>query len=538
MPEETVKTKNNPDEKIIVRCEGHSFYYPISDILRLITGAVPREQDRTEIPDQTEHGGFLHTRSEEEWKPGMKEIVCEAEGVVPSGWTILIRSRVSEEVVETYLDAAFTSDPPWTRLSKHDMVKRISGPVRICRSREEIPVPLNREVKRQLYELLSGMLRRRAPWGSLTGIRPTQVARELLTEEEMTEIYGVRKDKAHLAFLTRDAEDQVLDNSDPENLHVYIGIPFCPTRCAYCSFVAQEAPRKTSLLPSYVDAMLHEMALVLPHIPGKVETLYVGGGTPTVLDETLLQKLMEGITGNSAFANVKEVCVEAGRPDTITEGKLRVLREAGITRICINPQTLCDATLLRVGRRHTAEDFVRAFEMARSMGFSIINTDLIAGLPGESAEEFCASMDRILELAPENVTVHSLSKKRRSDLLREEILQKEKEELSSMETMLGYAFSSLTKAGYAPYYLYKQKDTLGGHENVGYQKDGTPCLYNVAMMSDRRSVLSFGAGGMSKRVFPGGNGDVRVERCPCIKDPIQYIGNVDQMAEKKQIFFQ
>ena len=229
--------------------------------------------------------------------------------------------------------------------------------------------------------------------------------------------------------------------------------------------------------------------------------------------------------------------MEAGRPDTITEGKLRILRDAGITRICINPQTLCDATLLRVGRRHTAEDFVRAFKMAREMGFTVINTDLIAGLPGESAEEFCASLDWILDLGPENVTVHSLSKKRRSDLSREEILLQEKEDLRKMETMLTYAFSELTKAGYEPYYLYKQKDTLGGHENVGYQKEGTPCLYNVAMMSDRRSVLSFGAGGMSKRVFPGVSDDVRVERCSCIKDPIQYIANVEAMAQKKREFF-
>ena len=496
--------------KIIVVCEGHEYYYPISDILRLFAGAIPRQDGNT--------------------------IVCDAGRILPDGEVIEIRSRVTEENVETYVAS---------RSSCEEAPRTITA-------RKALALPPKREVKRQLYEVLSARLGKTFPWGSLTGIRPTQVARELTSEKDMSSIYGVREDKAHLAFLTRDEEDRVLDSSAADSLHVYIGIPFCPTRCAYCSFVAQEAPRKTSLLPSYVDAMLREMELVLPHIPQKIETLYVGGGTPTVLDETLLRKLMAGISGNSAFGEVKEICVEAGRPDTITEGKLRVLREAGITRICINPQTLCDATLLRVGRKHTAEDFVRAFTMAREMGFSIINTDLIAGLPGESAEEFCASLDRILALAPENVTVHSLSKKRRSDLTREEILLQEKEDLKNMETMLGYAFAELSKAGYTPYYLYKQKDTLGGHENVGYQKGGTPCLYNVAMMSDRRSVLSFGAGGMSKRVFlekkeekngersgglPPLGENVRVERCPCIKDPIQYIAKVTEMAEKKREFF-
>ena len=215
------------------------------------------------------------------------------------------------------------------------------------------------------------------------------------------------------------------------------------------------------------------------------------------------------------------------------------MREHGITRICINPQTLCDATLTRVGRKHTAEDFVKAFNLAEKMGFSIINTDLIAGLPGETAEEFCDSLRKIIELSPENITVHSLSKKRRSSLSREEIVKQEKEELERIEKMLSFAAEKLLEAGYVPYYMYKQKDTLGGHENVGYSKDGTECLYNVAMMSDQRSVLSFGAGGMSKRVFFESE-DVlhaRVERCPCIKDPIQYIAKVNEMAEKKASFF-
>ena len=398
---------------------------------------------------------------------------------------------------------------------------------------------MNREVKRQLYFLLSKHFRKTFPWGSLTGIRPTQVARELSEEKEMTEIYGVREDKAKLAFLTKDNEDRILHASDPSALHVYIGIPFCPSRCSYCSFVAQEAPRKTALLPSYIDAVLSEMDTVLPRIGPSIETLYIGGGTPTVLPEDLFEKFIGGVFSHPEFSSLSEVCVEAGRPDTITEKKLQVLLDHGVKRICINPQTLCDETLVRVGRKHSARDFLDTYSMAKKMGFSVINTDLIAGLPEESYEEFCDSLRRIIELSPENITVHSLSKKRRASLTREEIVRQEEEELSRIEKMLSFASGKLVEAGYFPYYMYKQKDTLGGHENVGYAKEGTECLYNVAMMSDQRSVLSFGAGGMSKRVFPEGEDmlHVRVERCSCIKDPIQYISNVKAMAEKKVGFF-
>ena len=507
MRNEDATNKNHPagvgdkSPKILVRCIGHEFYYPISDILRLFTGEIPRTEENC--------------------------VVCEAGAMAsvigPSSEDLVLISSISETRIETYSEKCTSEDDP----------------LRIVIDKEDMFLPSNREVKRQLYFLLSRLSGRSFPWGSLTGIRPTQVARELSSEEEMTKIYDVRHDKAHLAFLTRDREDLVLKATDPDSLHVYIGIPFCPSRCAYCSFVAQEAPRKTALLPQYVDAVLSEMDMVLPKIEGKIETLYIGGGTPTVLSEELFEKFIKGVFSHKEFQNLKEVCVEAGRPDTITEKKLQVLIDAGVKRICINPQTLCDATLTRVGRKHTAEDFVKAFNLAGKMGFSIINTDLIAGLPEETAEEFCDSLRKIIELSPENITVHSLSKKRRSSLSREEIVKQEKEELERIEKMLSFAAEKLLEAGYVPYYMYKQKDTLGGHENVGYCKDGTECIYNVAMMSDRRSVLSFGAGGMSKRVFFGSEDKlhVRVERCPCIKDPIQYIAKVNEMAEKKVSFF-
>lgn len=493
--------------KIIVRFEGHAFYYPVCDVLRLFTGEIPKEEEGRVVCDAT--AVF----------PGREELFS-SEGVLN------IVSRVSGKSVETFVEGA-----PQFHADNKDQA-----------------LPPNREVKRQLYFLLSGLLEKHFPWGSLTGIRPTQVARELLSEEDMHEIYGVRRDKAHLAFLTRDREDAVLSRSPSEMLHVYIGIPFCPSRCSYCSFISQEAPKKTELLPGYVDAVLKELDLVLPKITSKIETLYIGGGTPTVLPEVLFEKFMRGVLSHPEFKEIKESCVEAGRPDTISEQKLSILSELGVRRICINPQTLCDATLQRVGRKHSAKDFADVFEMARSMGFPVINTDLIAGLPGETTEEFCESLMKIIELRPENVTVHSLSKKRRSSLKREEVVRSEDAGIERVEEMLSFASRKLMEAGYAPYYMYKQKDTIGGHENTGYCFDGTECIYNVAMMSDLRSVLSFGAGGMSKQVFlssPAENdssgastANVRIERCPCIKEPTQYISEVGAMAERKIRFFE
>lgn len=476
---------------LTIRLSGHEHFYPLCDVARLFTGSIPRVED-----------GEIH---------------------VDTDYDATIESKLREGKVSTLLTDGFAE---------------LTEAQRSITEQEDLPS--SRECKRQLYVLLSRMLNKTFPWGALTGIRPTQVAREVSCEDDLTHIYGVREDKAKLAFATMHGEDEVLDTTDPDGLHIYIGIPFCPTRCAYCSFVAQEAPRKTKLLPSYVDAMLKEMDLVLPKIERPIETLYIGGGTPTVLEDELFARFIRGVFSHKEFSNLRELTVEAGRPDTITERKLQALRDAGITRICINPQTLSDATLLRVGRKHTAEDFRNAFKLARSMGFDIINTDVIAGLPGESSEEFCDSLKQLIELAPENITVHSLSKKRRADLSREDVLREQEEELSKMEKMLTFSSGVLQEAGYKPYYLYKQKDTLGGHENVGYQKGNTSCVYNVAMMSDQRSVLSFGAGGMSKRVFAGEDGNpshVRIERCPCIKDAIQYVENVEKMAAKKVLFF-
>ena len=500
MHQQKPEPSDNNQNRIIVRLDGHAYYYPVCDVLRLFTGEIPREEEG--------------------------QVVCAAGSLASSdlfssGKALVLVSRVSNERVETVF----------------------RNKEQISVDRKDLTLPLNREVKRQLYFLLSRITGKTFPWGSLTGIRPTLVAREVGSEDELVENYGVRKDKAHLAFLTKEREDLVLDASSPDALHIYIGIPFCPSRCSYCSFISQEAPKKRDMLPSYVDAVLREMDLVLPRIGYKIESLYIGGGTPTVLPEVLFEKFIKGVFSHPELSVVKEICVEAGRPDTITEKKLQVLRDNGVSRICINPQTLCDATLERVGRKHSAADFVSAFRMAKKMGFTIINTDLIAGLPGETASEFRSSLCEIISLSPENITVHALSKKRRSSMKREEVVRSEEEDLQDVGSMLSFASEKLLSEGYVPYYMYKQKDTIGGHENIGYCREGTECIYNVAMMSDMRSVLSFGAGGMSKRVFPDTSSSedtvphVRIERCPCIKEPSQYIRDVEIMAERKIRFF-
>ena len=488
--------ENEGNNRIILRLQGHTFYYPVCDVLRLFTGEIPKEEE-----------GY---------------VTCGSGTLTDLPEILTIISTVTDEYIGTYIEEKTGKSFPEIRVLKKDLT-----------------LPPNREVKRQLYLLLSEITGITFPWGSLTGIRPTIVAREVASPSDLTSMYGVREDKAELAFLTMENEDRVLKGSSEDSLHIYIGIPFCPSRCAYCSFVAQEAPKKTAMLPSYVEAVLKEMDLVLPNITQPVETLYIGGGTPTVLEDVLFEKFIRGVFSHKELTALREVCVEAGRPDTITERKLAVLLENGVRRICINPQTLCDATLERVGRRHSAEDFTGAFEMARKMGFSIINTDLIAGLPGETADEFCDSLTRIIALSPENITVHALSKKRRSSMKREEVLRAEEEDIRRIGKMLAFSSETLLKSEYVPYYMYKQKDTMGGHENVGYCREGTECIYNVAMMSDRRSVLSFGSGGMSKRVFMknGDTSDIRIERCPCTKDPNQYITNVEEMADKKIRFF-
>jgi len=401
-----------------------------------------------------------------------------------------------------------------------------------------------REIKRQLYRQLSELTGYQFPWGSLTGIRPTQVAAEALracpsigeAREMLTSHYFVSPDRADLALQTARAEESLLSRIPTGSAMVYLGVPFCPTRCAYCSFIAQDAVHKAKLLGPYVDAVISETTVFFNQ-PGHelpISAVYVGGGTPTSLPADLFARFLQGTLNRLPLLPGAEITVEAGRPDTITAEKLQIIQNNKTTRLCINPQTFHDATLERIGRRHTTRQTVEAFKLARSMGFQSINMDLIAGLPGETPEDFADSLDQALALAPDSITVHTLALKRSSRLQQERLTTGNHHGLPdpALADMLNKARQKLADAGLLPYYLYRQKDVAGGLENTGFARPGEGSIYNVGMMSDRCSIIGLGSGAMSKKVT-----GTRVERLGNPRDIADYIRRINELAEKKAALF-
>ena len=392
-------------------------------------------------------------------------------------------------------------------------------------------LPVNRQVKRDLYALLSEKTSITVPWGCLTGIRPTVVAaEENFDPRALIEKYFVREDKAGLACECARLETQIAAQAS-QKLNVYTGVPFCPGRCEYCSFIAQDVTKHLDRLHDYAKALILEMNTLAPYIDQTPGTIYMGGGTPTVFDDNDMSMVLEAMNESFRAGEETEFTVEAGRPDTITEGKLRAMRDNGVGRICINPQTMRDETLRKINRAHTAADIVRTYELARKMGFDVINMDLIAGLKYETADDFLESVKTIAALDPENITIHTLYKKRRAGMSREDVLNAGGR--GDVDKAVREAYDFLADRGYVPYYMYRQKDTELGLENTGFCKPGTHNVYNVAMMSYDSNVLSVGAGAMSKRAFPDG----RYERCPNVKDVSLYIKEAQECAEKKISFF-
>ena len=398
---------------------------------------------------------------------------------------------------------------------------------------------IGREVKRSLYIALSDITGMKMPWGCLSGIRPTLVASEERSAEDLTKKYLVREDKAALGFETALEENRLLGVIPPEDLNIYVGVPFCPSRCSYCSFISQDISHHMKRLGEYGQALEKEIRTLAPFINRRISSLYMGGGTPTVFDDAQFESILDCIFSNLKIGDGCEVTIEAGRPDTITERKLDAMRSHGISRICINPQTMRDETLEKLGRRHSSADIIRAYVQASKRGFEVINMDLIAGLPHETGDDFVRSVMKLIELGPANITVHTLYKKRRATLSRETVLDRD-DSRGDIDSAVSEGYRLLYEAGYHPYYLYRQKDTGHGLENTGFAKKGTECLYNVAMMSDARDVLSFGAGGMSKRCFEQEEttSKHRVERCPTVKDVLTYIERSDEAARRKAAFFE
>lgn len=392
---------------------------------------------------------------------------------------------------------------------------------------------LKRVFKNQLYEILSKKANKTLPWGSLTGVRPTKFARDLVERKEikphlitetLVKDYHTSIEKAKLVVQIMNNQKCIIKNDNLVDL--FINIPICPTRCNYCSFISNELWTVKDKVDTYLACLEKELEAVKKVIADKayiVRTIYIGGGTPSVLTAEQLDGLLSRIN-----YPVTEFTVECGRADTITREKLEVLKKYGVTRICINPQTFCEATLKRIGRKTTNKQVFDAYMLAMEFDF-VVNMDLIAGLSGERLGIFKRTLNTTLELYPQNITVHTLSVKNASQIRGQEIKYAE-----DVPKMVEFAQKTLMENGYKPYYLYRQKHQVGGLENVGYFRDENVCIFNIDSMEDVSSIIAIGAGAISKRVF---NLENRIERQPNCKFINDYIDRIDEMIEKKVRFF-
>ena len=354
------------------------------------------------------------------------------------------------------------------------------------------------------------LLHYRPSWGMLTGVRPSKVATELLllgksksrVKRTLAADYLVIPKKAALATEVALLEQQIIGTPDKRDCSVYISIPFCPTRCTYCSFVSYTSKRLLSLIPAYLELLKREVAAKLALIRElglRVKTVYIGGGTPTILTAPQLRELLETVRAGLDVSTLEEYTLESGRPDTIDAEKMAIAKAYGVTRVCVNPQTLCDEVLRGVGRGHNSEDFYRAYTIARESGIKCINTDLIVGLPADTFTTFSATFDEILRLDPENITVHTFCVKKAAEILRQD---------NRVYNLRGgdagkcvdYSQIRAADAGYRPYYMYRQKNMVGNFENVGFAKEGTEGLYNIYMMEEVHSIFAAGAGAVTKLV--------------------------------------
>ncbi|HWR22146.1 MAG TPA: coproporphyrinogen dehydrogenase HemZ [Feifaniaceae bacterium] len=409
------------------------------------------------------------------------------------------------------------------------------------------PLLIKRQEKRAMKIALFRALRELEPdvplpWGSLTGIRPTKLLRELTEdfgEQEALRIFSeefdVMPQKAALAAKTTEVQRPILKSVRPDSVSLYIGVPYCRTRCMYCSFPSVVSGDR-GVPDAYFDALLQEISLsaaIIKDAGFHVRSTYVGGGTPTVLSADQLTRLLEH-TGNCYGGFGMELTVEAGRPDSLNEEKLRALHAAGAGRISLNPQTMQPETLKRIGREHTPEELIAIYRLAREIGFQSINMDVIAGLPGEGASEFLDTLQQIEALGPDNLTVHTLAIKR-SSRLKERIEAYPLPGAAEAERMVEFGMEYAQSMGMRPYYMYRQKYMRGNLENVGYAVPGRECVYNVDMMEEAVSVMAHGAGSMTKRVFAGR--DLRVERLPAPKDIVTYLNKLSAFMENKKALF-
>lgn len=394
-------------------------------------------------------------------------------------------------------------------------------------------------LKQEYYKMLCEYTGKTLPWGDLTGIRPTKIPMAFLEEGKdeafirryMKETYFASDEKIDLSIGIAKRELKLLENIDYENGYsLYVGIPFCPSTCLYCSFTSYPLGMWKERIDEYLDALEKEIAFTAERFKDRhLNTIYIGGGTPTTLEPYQLRRLIQKIKSSFDLSHCLEFTVEAGRPDSITREKLEVLREEGIFRISINPQTMKDETLQIIGRHHTVAQTVESFQLARELGFDNINMDLIIGLPNETIEDVRATMERIKELAPDNLTVHSLALKRAARL---NMFREAYRDLTFENTWETVALTAdyAKKMGLEPYYLYRQKNMAGNFENVGYAKPGKAGIYNILIMEEKQTIMALGAGATTKFVFDKGR---RIERVENVKDVTNYLERTDEMIEKK-----
>ena len=403
-------------------------------------------------------------------------------------------------------------------------------------------VRLTRRILQQSYYLAAVQLLPEAPpWGALSGVRPTKLAtkvlleggRELDADRMLRDVYFVTPERRRLCL---DASRHTLEAARllaPDDLSLYIGIPFCPTRCAYCSFVSESVERFGEFLPPFLDCLIREIeytGALLKRSGWHIRSLYIGGGTPTTLSTPQMTRLLDAIGTHFDLSRSLEFTVEGGRPDTLDLAKLRAIRAGGATRISINPQTMSDSVLRAIGRRHTAAETVEAFQMAREAGFDDINMDLIAGLPGDTPASFSETVRQVLALEPSNVTVHTLALKKGADLFQRRVTLPTREDVAQMLDASG---RQLRAAAFEPYYLYRQKYMSGSFENVGWCRAGYTGYYNIYMMEELHSILSLGGGGMNKINLPAG----ALERFHNPKYPQDYIQRIDTVLRQKDEIF-
>lgn len=412
-----------------------------------------------------------------------------------------------------------------------------------CQCRPEDRKDTKTKAKCMLYRLLSKLTGRTLPWGTLTGIRPTKIARTMLMEgaseqeciDYMEQQMLCGEEKTMLSLDIARREINLLDRLDYEDGYsLYVGIAFCPTTCAYCSFTSYPVSRYRDQVDAYLDALEKEIDYVAEAFRGKkLNTIYIGGGTPTTLEPQQLERLLGRLENSFDLRFLQEWTVEAGRPDSITREKLQVIKRHPVTRISINPQTMKEETLRLIGRRHSVEQVKEAFALAREEGFDNINMDIIVGLPEETREDVEHTLRELEALNPDNLTVHSLAIKRAARL------NTQKEAYAGMRSMNSESTMEMTedaaaRMGMKPYYLYRQKNMTGNMENVGYAKPGKEGIYNILIMEEVQTIVALGAGAITKAVFENG----RIERCENVKDVGQYIGRIEEMIERKQTLFQ